>query len=139
LNKHSATPSVIGNVAAGLDDVLGEVRASLTGDEYRQAATLVRSHIAHAAQALFELQGFAGTLDGLAWAVDAKHRADTAFVPEPRFHFLRTFRVGTRLSPEASGVVGGTKSSESCTRSFWATWTAVRTVMFCRPPSISWT
>lgn len=79
LNKHSATPSVIGNVAAGLNDVLGEVRANLSGDEFRQAATLVRSHIAHATQALFELQGFAGTLDGLAWAVDAKQRADIAF------------------------------------------------------------
>jgi len=81
LNKHSATPSMIGNVAAGLNDVFGEIRANLSGDEFRRAATLVRSHIAHATQALFELQGFAGTLDGLAWAVDAKLRADTFLDP----------------------------------------------------------
>ena len=81
LNKHSATPSAIGDVAAGLGDVFGEIRGTLTGEEFRRAATLVRSHIAHATQALFELQGFAGTLDGLAWAVDAKRRAETFFDP----------------------------------------------------------
>jgi hypothetical protein len=81
LNKHSATPSTIGSVAAGLSNTIGEIRGTLTGDEFRQAATLVRSLIAHATQALFELQGFAGTLDGLAWAVDAKRRAETFFDP----------------------------------------------------------
>jgi|SRR6478736_3361129 len=79
LNRHSATPSMIGNVAAGLNDVFGEIRANLSGDEFRRAATLVRSHVAHVTQALFELQGFAGTLDGLAWAVDAKERAVAFF------------------------------------------------------------
>jgi len=79
LNKHSATPAMIGHVAAGLHDVFGEIRANLSGDEFRRAATLVRSHIAHATVALFELQGFAGMLDGLAWAVDAKRRAIAFF------------------------------------------------------------
>ncbi|HTA93411.1 MAG TPA: hypothetical protein VK745_27725 [Polyangiaceae bacterium] len=79
LNKHSATPSTIGSVAVGLNDVLGEIRGNLSGDEFRRAATLVRAYVAHATQALFELQCFAGALDGLAWAVDAKWRAE-AFV-----------------------------------------------------------
>jgi len=81
LNKHSATPSTIGDVAAGLGDVFGEIRGTLTGEEFRRAATLVRAHVAHVTHALLELQGFAGTLDGLAWAVDAKQRAETAFDP----------------------------------------------------------
>ena len=81
LNKHSATPSTIGDVAAGLGDVFGEIRGTLTGDEFRRAATLVRAHIAHVTHALFELQDFAGMLDGLSWAVDAKRRAETFFDP----------------------------------------------------------
>ncbi|HEX3855410.1 MAG TPA: hypothetical protein VHW01_30820 [Polyangiaceae bacterium] len=80
-NKHWGAPSTIADIAAGLGDVLGEINGPLTGDEFRRAATLVRSHIGHAMQALFELQGFAGTLDGLAWAVDAKRRAETFFDP----------------------------------------------------------
>ena len=81
LNKHSATPSTISDVAAGLGDVFGEIRGTLSGEEFRRAATLVRSHVAHATRALLELESFAGTLDGLAWAVDAKQRAETFFDP----------------------------------------------------------
>lgn len=79
LTRYSGSTEELGNVASGINTVLGEISGSASGDELRRAATLVRSHALHAHRALLDLQSFAGSLDGLAWAVEAKRRAETYF------------------------------------------------------------
>ena len=81
LTRYSGSTDEVRSVAHGINAVIGEVNGTSSADALRQAASLVRAHVAHAHRALFELQCFAGTLDGLAWAVDVRSRSETFFEP----------------------------------------------------------
>ena len=81
LTRYSGSTDELGNVTSGINAVIGEVNGGSSADALRQAASLVRSHVAHAHRTLFDLQCFAGNLEGLAWAVDVRRRAETFFEP----------------------------------------------------------
>ena len=79
LIRYSGSTDELGSVASGLNTVIGKVTGGSTADALRHAASLVRAHVAHAHRMLFDLQSFAGNLEGLAWAVDVRRQAETHF------------------------------------------------------------
>lgn len=76
LIAQSSSADVLAHVAGGIQHVLDEVRGSASALELRQAATQVRAQTAHGVQVLFQLDAFAGRLEGLAWARDALEQAE---------------------------------------------------------------
>ncbi len=76
LIAESSCADVLTHVASGVQHLLDELQGRATAGDLRQAATQVRAHTAHGARILFQLESFAGRLEGLAWARDALEQAE---------------------------------------------------------------
>lgn len=72
---HAAAPNVLEHVAGGIQQTLDDLVGDAPANALRHAATLMRSHVAHAHRVLLDTQAFAGKLEGLAWARDAQEAA----------------------------------------------------------------
>jgi len=76
LIAQASSADVLTHVAGGIQRALDDVQGGASANELRQAATRVRAQTAHGAQVLFQLETFAGRLEGLAWARDALEQAE---------------------------------------------------------------
>ena len=75
ISRQSCISMALTHVVEALQQSFEAVSGNASASELNRAAALVRSHVAHAHQALLDAQAFAGKLEGLAWIRDAVEAA----------------------------------------------------------------